>query len=119
VFRLVEDALANVTEHSGSAAAHVSVERAASPSRVTMTVQGAGKGMSGVGGLLALIRETVPIVTVRGLRRARMGERLRRIGGKLEIKSGVGKTIIKADIPIKNQEVAALALVTGPSQANC
>jgi signal transduction histidine kinase len=75
--------------------------------------------MSGVGGLLALIRETVPIVTVRGLRRARMGERLRRIGGKLEIKSGVGKTIIKADIPIKNQEVAALALVTGPSQANC
>jgi len=119
VFRLVEDALANVTEHSGSAAAHVSVERAASPSRVTMTVRGAGKGMSDVGGLLALIRETVPIVTVRGLRRARMGERLRRIGGKLEIKSGVGKTIIKADIPIRDQEVAALALVTGPSQANC
>jgi signal transduction histidine kinase len=118
VFRLVEDALANVTEHSGSAAAHVSVELAASPSRVMMTVQGAGKGMSDVGGLLALIRETVPIATVRGLRRARMGERLHRIGGKLEIKSGVGKTIIKADIPLKNQQVAAPAPASAPSWRN-
>ena len=119
VFRLIEDALANVTEHSGSSVAHVSVERAASPSRVMMTVEGADKRMSGVGGLFAFIRETIPIATVRGLRHARMGERLRRIGGKLEIKSGVGKTIIKADIPIEDKEATLPALVTSPSLPNC
>ena len=119
VFRLIEDALANVTEHSGSSVAHVSVVRAASPSRVMMTVEGADKRISGVGGLFAFIRETIPIATVRGLRHARMGERLRRIGGKLEIKSGVGKTIVKADIPIKDKKAAPSALVTSPSLPNC
>jgi len=119
VFRLIEDALANVTEHSGSSVAHVSVERAASPSRVMMTVEGADTSVSGVGGLFAFIRETIPIATVRGLRHARMGERLRRIGGKLEIKSGVGKSIIKADIPIKDKEATLPALVTSPSLPNC
>jgi signal transduction histidine kinase len=119
VFRLIEDALANVTEHSGSSVAHVSVVRAASPSRVMMTVEGAEKRISGVGGLFAFIRERIPIATVRGLRHARMGERLRRIGGKLEIKSGVGKTIVKADIPIKDKKAAPSTLVTSPSLPNC
>jgi signal transduction histidine kinase len=106
VFRLVEDALANVSEHSGSATARVSVDRSGSPSEILMTVEDAGKGMPGVSGLPALVRATKPIA-VHGLGLARMRERLSRVEGKLEIESGVGKTIIKASIPIGVPQIHA------------
>ena len=107
VFRLVEDALANVSEHSGSATARVSVDRSGSPSEILMTVEDAGKGMPGVSGLPALVRATKPIATVHGLGLARMRERLSRVEGKLEIESGVGKTIIKASIPVGVRQIHA------------
>jgi hypothetical protein len=77
-----------------------------------MTVEATGKGMPG--GLLALLREKVPLAPVRGLRHARMVERLHRVGGKLEIKSGVGKMIVKADIPVNDQQVAPPELALDP-----
>jgi signal transduction histidine kinase len=43
-----------------------------------------------------------------------MVERLHRVGGKLEIKSGVGKTIVKADIPVNDQQVAPPELALDP-----
>ena len=105
VFRLVEDALINVCEHTDSATARVSVDRSPSPNKILMTVEDAGKGMAGVSGLPSLVRATTPIATAHGLGLARMRERLRRVAGKLEIESSPGKIIIKASIPVPVVEV--------------
>jgi signal transduction histidine kinase len=100
IFRLVEDALANIKEHSDSATTRVSVHRTAPPSSVLITVEDIGKGPS-MSRLHAIIRDVVPIVTAPGLALASMRERVLRIGGKLKITSGVGKIIIEAKIPVR------------------
>jgi signal transduction histidine kinase len=102
IFRLVEDALANVRQHSGNSTVQVSVERSASPSEILMTVEDARKSMPRVSGLPALVRAIKPIATIDGLGLARMRERLHRVQGKLEIVSFIGKTTIRANIPVKN-----------------
>jgi signal transduction histidine kinase len=106
IFRLVEDALANVRQHSGSATARVSIDRPAVPGRqhIVVEVEDDGKGMPGLSALPELIQENVPLVSARGLGLARMRERLRCIGGKLEIKSGLGGTVVRAVIPVLDPE---------------
>jgi two-component system, NarL family, sensor kinase len=101
IFRLVEDALANIKEHSDSATTRVSVHRTASPSGVMITVEDVDQGMPIVHRLRAIIRDVIPRASAHSLALARMRERVLHIGGKLEITSGVGKTIIEAKIPVR------------------
>jgi signal transduction histidine kinase len=103
MFRLVEDALANIS--SGSATARVSVDQSQSPSEILMTVEDAGKGMSGARGLRGLVRATKPNTALRGIGLARMRERISRLEGKLEIESSIGKTTIRASIPVADPKV--------------
>ena len=86
VFRLVEDALANISERSGSATARVCVDQSQSPSEILMTVEDAGKGLPGATGLRGLARATKPIAALRGIGLARepdlpLHRRRRRVEG--------------------------------------
>jgi signal transduction histidine kinase len=87
LFRVVQESLANVHQHSGSASATVRISQ--SSDHVCVQVSDLGKGMpagpsSGSSG-----------VGIKG-----MCERLRQLGGVLNVHSNGGGTLVTADIPV-------------------
>ena len=101
IFRLVEEALSNVKQHSGSATARILVERERNPtlSHINLTVEDHGKGMVATGNGPAKLQDVLAI-DASGLGLSRMRERVRNIGGRLTIQSTVGKTVVRASIPL-------------------
>jgi signal transduction histidine kinase len=87
VFRVVQEALANVQEHSGSASATVRISKALDHIRIQ--VSDLGKGISS-GSAIAPFG-----VGISGMR-----ERLRQLGGALNIRSNGSGTLVTAELPI-------------------
>ena len=104
LFHVVQEALTNNSRHSKSPTAQIRLmrERATNGDAVVLTIEDAGKGMPGVRGVRQLIgQKNAP---TRGVGLASMRERLQQIGGRLEIDSVVGRTTVKAVVPICNQQ---------------
>ncbi len=83
MFRIVQECLTNIHRHSGSTSASIVIARDAQ--NVTIEIRDRGKGMS------------MPIragVGIQGMR-----ERVRQLGGRLEIESGSGGTRVTATFP--------------------
>ncbi len=87
MFRVVQESLANVYEHSGSATATVRLSK--SSGHVCVQVSDLGRGMSS---------ESAPNSTAIGINGMR--ERLRQLGGFLTIHSTSRGTLVTADLPI-------------------
>jgi signal transduction histidine kinase len=104
LFRVVQEALTNVWRHSGSATAKIRLTHQTSHSgrQVTLTIEDAGKGMPDKT-RSTLSRRKMENHVSSGLGMAGMRERLHQIGGRLEIDSSIGKTVIRA-IVVVNQE---------------
>jgi signal transduction histidine kinase len=87
IFRVVQEALANVQQHSGSATATVRISRASSG--VCVQVSDLGKGMSSESPLASF-----------GVGISGMRERLRQLGGVLSVHSNGNGTLVTADLPV-------------------
>jgi signal transduction histidine kinase len=111
IFRVIEEALANVAQHSGSVTARVGIERGARPSGdgVVVTIKDAGGGMPVIARVETLIQQATATAGAGGLGLARMRERLRRIGGELEISSASDTTTVRATIPVSGNGHSLLA----------
>jgi signal transduction histidine kinase len=109
VFRVVQEALTNVSRHSRSPTARIRLarEKASDGQTIVLTIEDAGRGMPAINNVRALIGKLGSRSAGVGL--ASMRERLHQIGGRLEIDSAVGRTVVKAIIPIPDED-AALAL---------
>ncbi len=92
VFRIVQECLTNVHRHSGSQSADIRLERRDRAIRVEIADQGKGipldkldnpKSTGGLG------------IGITGMR-----ERVRQLGGRLEIISDEGGTVVRAELPI-------------------
>jgi signal transduction histidine kinase len=103
LFRVVQEALTNVSRHSGSRTARIGLERrnTASGRDVVLTIEDAGKGMPNMRRLRPASRMNRAGTIGVGL--ASMRERLHQIGGRLEIDSATGHTTLKAIVPIREQ----------------
>jgi signal transduction histidine kinase len=102
LFRVVQEALTNISRHSKSPTAqiHLMRERATNGGAVVLTIEDAGKGVPGVRSARQLVgQKDAP---TRGVGLASMRERLQQIGGRLEIDSVVGRTTVKAVVPIRD-----------------
>jgi PAS domain S-box-containing protein len=84
IFRIVQECLTNIHRHSGSSSASIFITR--NPQNVKMEICDQGKGMP------------TPIPRV-GVGIQGMGERVRQLGGQLEIESGNGGTRVTAIFP--------------------
>ncbi len=93
LFRLVQEALTNIHRHSGSPTADISVFRDAHQVKLQITDHGHGIRP----GILEPVRDARAFV---GVGIAGMRERVRQLGGRLEIESGNDGTSIKAMLPI-------------------
>ena len=93
LFRVMQESLANILRHSGSPSA--SIQFALGPSEIRLDVRDAGRGIPadkqpGAGG------EVVSLgVGIRG-----MFERVRQLGGRLDVHTGEGGTTVRATLPL-------------------
>ncbi len=93
LFRVVQESLANVLKHSGSARAKIRFTRQASS--VTLEVQDMGQGIPA---------EKLARIKARsggsGVGLGGMQERLRLLGGRLDLESGPAGTTVRASVPL-------------------
>jgi signal transduction histidine kinase len=87
LFRVVQESLANVHQHSGSTTATVHISK--SSGHVFVQVSDLGKGMS-----------SEPSSTRSGVGIKGMCERLRQLGGVLSVRSNGGGTLVTAELPV-------------------
>ncbi len=93
LFRIVQESLSNIHRHSGSPTARIKVFRSAAG--VAMEVQDEGHGMSGN----ALNRNSMSLASA-GVGIAGMRERVRQLGGQLDIRSTEDGTTLKVFLPL-------------------
>jgi len=92
IFRIVQESLTNIHRHSESQAAKVRISRF--DSQVSLEVEDEGKGIPQEK-REAMESGGTPGVGIRGMR-----ERLRQLGGTLEIKSNSRGTLVVARLPV-------------------
>src|SRR5262249_35858058 len=105
LFRLVQEALTNVSRHSQSPTARIRLarEKASNGQNVVLTIEDAGRGMSPINNVRAFIGRKIGSARP-GVGLASMRERLDQIGGRMEIDSTVGRTIVRAIIPMQGED---------------
>jgi two-component system NarL family sensor kinase len=99
LFRIVQECLANVHRHSGSSTAQVHVDRQIG--QVVLRVQDQGRGMAG-----QTLRDEPRSFGSLGVGISGMRQRLRHLGGRLEIASNNHGTTITAVIPLPEERVS-------------
>jgi signal transduction histidine kinase len=99
VFRTVQECLTNVHRHSGSKTARVRLLRSARELRLQVEDDGGGMGAEK---LDKVVSDGTPGVGIRGMR-----ERLRQLGGTLEVNSSRTGTIVEVRVPPSVSSVAA------------
>ena len=110
IFRLVQECLTNIHRHSESPSATIAIIH--SNGEVRIEVQDHGKGIP-PDKKLELLSAGTPGVGIRGMR-----ERLRQLGGTLEINSdGYGRgTLVVVRLPVANASNVAVAAGAGSAQ---
>jgi len=99
LFRIVQEALTNISRHSQSATARIRLEQQRSilASHAILTIEDAGKGIPSSSLKNGSLKGES---TGSGVGLASMRERLAQVGGRLEIQSVPGHTTIRAIVPI-------------------
>jgi signal transduction histidine kinase len=100
LFRIVQEALGNIDRHSGSRTAQISLTCCAAEARLTIRDQGRGLTEEA----LYPERSTTPRV---GIGITGMRERLRELGGRLEIDSSDAGTTIEVVLPVAGTGAAS------------
>jgi PAS domain S-box-containing protein len=93
LFRVFQESLANVRRHSGSLAARVRLRRG--EDHMILEVKDKGRGLP------STLKDNVHGVLLVGVGILGMRERLRQLGGRLEIISGSKGTTVRATVPLK------------------
>jgi PAS domain S-box-containing protein len=93
LFRIIQESLGNIQRHSGSASARILLKK--DPSRLTLEVSDLGHGFSIVNLDEEPLRTSTLGVGILGMR-----ERMRQLGGRLEIRSDSSGTTVRAALPL-------------------
>ena len=94
IFRMVQECLTNIHRHSGSPTANIRIAR--NSNHVSIAVRDRGKGMS-ADNYRNSFGPITPGVGIQGMR-----ERVRQLGGHLQIHSGTSGTTVRATLPVTN-----------------
>jgi len=92
LFRVVQESLTNIQRHSGSVRAKIRIER--DPKKITLEISDKGSGIPG-----NLRRQNGKLSFGPGVGIPSMHERVKLIGGQLDIESSSGGTTVRVTIP--------------------
>jgi PAS domain S-box-containing protein len=106
VFRIVQETLTNVHRHSGSESAKITLTRNARQLR--MKVEDKGHGMASPLNIEGGKRRNAPGVGISGIR-----ERVRQLGGQMQIRSGVTGTVVEILFPVEDGVLSSLGALNG------
>jgi signal transduction histidine kinase len=99
LFRIVQEGLTNIHLHSGSRTATIKLARAASDrtgrERITLTLRDQGRGIPP-----NVLQGPADDIKGLGVGIAGMRERVRQLGGRMEIRTSDRGTVIKATLPL-------------------
>jgi signal transduction histidine kinase len=109
IFRVVQESLTNIHRHSGSAVARIRLRQAGA--EVEVEIADKGNGMPPEK-LQELAASGTPGVGIRGMR-----ERLRQLGGTLEIKSSKSGTVVVVRLPLDRPVSKEALHVVDPAAA--
>ena len=101
IFRIVQECLTNIHRHSGSSTAGIRISR--NSDGIVLQVRDRGKGMP------VERRDGMSVPTKRGVGISGMRERVRQLGGRLDISSGRKGTAITVFFPLANNAMAQSA----------
>jgi signal transduction histidine kinase len=106
LFRVVQEALTNVARHSKSATAHIELSRRTrgSGEQVELTIEDAGTGIPKIRRARNGFGRKAGAGSARGIGLVSMRERLYQVGGSLAIESRVGRTVVRAVIPVSRAD---------------
>jgi PAS domain S-box-containing protein len=93
LFRVVQESLTNIQRHSGSRKAKIRIER--DPGAITLEISDKGSGIPG-----NLGRQNGKLSFGLGVGIPSMHERVKLIGGQLDIESGDSGTMVRVTIPV-------------------
>jgi len=96
LFRVVQESLGNIQKHSGSSTGKIRLE--ANRSQVKLEVSDAGTGIPG-----DILSEERNGIRALGVGILGMRERMRQLGGRLDIRSGSRGTTVRAVLPLTNE----------------
>jgi signal transduction histidine kinase len=101
-FRVIQESLTNIWRHSGSTTARISLVRQFGDGgdQIALTVEDSGKGIPPDIRLSTLSISNAGHQVPAGLGLLGMRERLHQVGGRLEIESTTGKTVIRASVTL-------------------
>jgi signal transduction histidine kinase len=94
LFRILQESLNNIHRHSGSSLARVYISQ--SPTSVTLEIQDEGQGIQE-----GALKHDGGMPAILGVGIAGMRERVRQLGGELEIQSTESGTTLKVVLPLK------------------
>jgi PAS domain S-box-containing protein len=97
-FRIVQETLANVHRHSGSSTAKINIWR--STSQLRLKVEDQGKGM-----ILPAFGKDDRENAILGVGISGIRERVRQLGGQMQIRSGEWGTAVEVVFPLEESEV--------------
>lgn len=109
VFRVVQESLTNIHRHSGSDIAKIQLRHRAD--RVVVKIQDKGKGIPPEK-QEQMASSGTPGVGIRGMR-----ERIRQLGGKLDIESNDGGTLVTVQLPVAVSSSAQDVSLVDPAAA--
>jgi two-component system NarL family sensor kinase len=93
LFRVVQESLTNIQRHSGSSQARIRIER--DPEKITLEISDKGRGIPG-----NLPRQNGKLSHGLGVGIPSMHERVKHIGGQLDIESSSNGTTVRVTIPV-------------------
>jgi signal transduction histidine kinase len=96
LFRVLQESLTNVALHAKTKEAAIRLTRDAS--QIELEVRDYGRGVSRAEPEMGAPPPSNPGVGIRSMR-----ERMERLGGRVEITSGAGGTVVKAVLPVKSE----------------
>jgi PAS domain S-box-containing protein len=92
IFRIVQEALSNIQRHSGSAVAAIRLERR--PDALELRIEDKGRGIP------AHLRGDDLLLAASGVGIAGIRERARELGGRMDIQSHDGGTVVTVTVPL-------------------
>jgi signal transduction histidine kinase len=93
LYRVVQEGLTNIHRHSGSATAHISLVRESDS--IVLVIADKGRGLSD-----SCIHQNADVIQSIGVGLPGMRERLRALGGKLELVSDGNGTVLTGTVPL-------------------